>query len=144
MRLKTGFARDAMDQVFLRQDQRVEPPLGSRRVAERNPRYMASNDPDLKRAHKTKLVAAFLDAHTNLALHSTPTYSSCLNQVELWFSKAQRDVISRGVFTSTADLARKLCRYINADSKDAKPIRWKYSNPSRRIRHNNTSSQTVR
>ena len=94
-------------------------------------------------AHKTKLVAAFLDAHPNVALHFTPTYSSWLNQVELWFSKVQRDVIARGIFTSTADLARKLRRYINAYSKDAKPFRWKYSKPSRRIRHENASSATV-
>ncbi len=94
-------------------------------------------------AHKTKLVAAFLDEHPNVALHCTPTYSSWLNQVELWFSKIQRDVIARGIFTSTADLARKLRRYINAYSKNAQPIRWKYSNPSRRIRHANTSSATV-
>ena len=52
--------------------------------------------------HKTKLVEAFLDEHPNLTLHFTPTYSSWLNQVELWFSKVQRDVLSRGIFTSTA------------------------------------------
>ena len=94
-------------------------------------------------AHKTKLVAAFLDAHSKVKLHFTPTYSSWLNQVELWFSKVQRDVIARGIFTSAADLARKLRRYINAYSKDAKPIHWKYSNPKRRIRHANNSSGTV-
>ena len=94
-------------------------------------------------AHKTKLVEAFLAEHPNVTLHFTPTYSSWLNQVELWFSKVQRDVIARGVFTSTADLARKLRRYINAYSKDAKPFRWKYSKPSRRIRHKNLSSATV-
>jgi hypothetical protein len=94
-------------------------------------------------AHKTPLVAAFLDEHPNVTLHFTPTYSSWLNQVELWFSKVQRDVIARGIFTSTADLARKLRRYINAYSKNAKPIRWKYSDPSRRIRHAKTSSRTV-
>lgn len=94
-------------------------------------------------AHKTRKVAAFLDAHPNVQLHFTPTYSSWLNQVELWFSKLQRDVIARGVFTSTADLARKLRRYINAYSKNAKPFRWKYSNPSRRIRYAKTSSATV-
>ena len=93
-------------------------------------------------AHKTKLVEAFLDDHSNVTLHFTPTYSSWLNQVELWFSKVQRDVIARGIFTSTADLARKLRRYINAYSKNAKPIRWKYSDPSRRIRHTKTSSRT--
>jgi len=94
-------------------------------------------------AHKTKLVDAFLNQHSNVRLHFTPTYSSWLNQVELWFSKVQRDVIARGVFTSTADLARKLRRYINAYSKTAKPIRWRYDNPSRRIRHAKTSSATV-
>lgn len=94
-------------------------------------------------AHKTKLVAAFLAGHPNVRLHFTPTYSSWLNQVELWFSKVQRDVIARGVFTSTADLARKLRRYINAYSKTAKPIRWRYSDPSRRIRHANASSRTA-
>ena len=88
-------------------------------------------------------VAAFLEQHPDVALHFTPTYSSWLNQVELWFSKLQRDVIARGVFTSTADLARKLRRYINAYSKDAKPFRWKYSKPSRRIRHGKTISATV-
>jgi hypothetical protein len=50
-------------------------------------------------------------------------------------TKLQRDVIARGVFTSVTDLARKLRRYINAYSKAAKPFRWRYSNPSRRIRH---------
>ena len=94
-------------------------------------------------AHKTKKVAAFLDAHPNVQFHFTPTYSSWLNQVELWFSKLQRDVIARGVFTSTADLARKLRRYINAYSKNAKPFRWKYSQPSRRIPYAQTSSATV-
>ena len=44
---------------------------------------------------KTKLVKAFLDEPPNVTLHFTPTYSSWLNQVELWFSKVQRDVLSR-------------------------------------------------
>ena len=94
-------------------------------------------------AHKTQKVAEFLEAHDNVKLHFTPTYSSWLNQVELWFSKLQRDVIARGIFTSTADLARQLRRYINAYSKAAKPINWKCSNPKRRIRHAAPSSGTV-
>jgi transposase len=94
-------------------------------------------------AHKTRLVDEFLERHPQVKLHFTPTYSSWLNQVELWFSKVQRDVIARGVFTSIADLARKLRRYINAYSKTAKPFRWKYSDPSRRIRYGNDASKTV-
>ena len=57
--------------------------------------------------HKTKLVAAFLDEHPNVKLDFTPTYSSWLNQVELWFSKVQRDVLLRGIFTSITDLGRR-------------------------------------
>lgn len=94
-------------------------------------------------AHKTKLVAAFLDEHPNVKLHFTPTYSSWLNQVELWFSKVQRDVLSRGIFTSTADLARKLRRYIKAYAKQAKPFRWKYSDPTRWIPHGKLTARTV-
>ena len=40
--------------------------------------------------HKTKLVEAFLEEHPNVTLHFTPTYSSWLNQVELWFCGSRR------------------------------------------------------
>lgn len=53
--------------------------------------------------------------------------------MELWFAKIQRDVIARGVFTSVADLGRKLRKYIRAYSKIAKPFRWTYTDPNRRI-----------
>jgi hypothetical protein len=56
--------------------------------------------------------------------------------VELWFGKIERDLIARGVFTSVNDLARKIRRYIKAYSANAKPIQWKYSDPTRRIRSN--------
>ena len=78
-----------------------------------------------------------------MTLHFTPTYSSWLNQVELWFSKVQRDVLARGIFTSTTDLARNLRRYIAAYAMTAKPFRWKCATPSRRIRHVNDLSATV-
>lgn len=87
-------------------------------------------------AHKTALVRDFLEQHPHVHFHFTPTYSSWLNQVELWFSKIEREVIARGVFTSVADLARKLRRYINAYSTNARPIRWKYSDPLKRISGN--------
>jgi transposase len=61
-------------------------------------------------AHKTKNVFEFLQANPTVRIHYTPTYSSWLNQVEIWFSKIQRDDISRGIFTSTTDLSRKLIR----------------------------------
>lgn len=84
-------------------------------------------------AHKTKRVDEFLAEHLNVHMHFTPTYSSWLNQVELWFAKIERDVIARGVFTSVPDLKRKLMRYIRQYNKQAKPVKWKYFDPSRRI-----------
>lgn len=85
-------------------------------------------------AHKTKLVVAFLQAHPQVRLHFTPTYSSWLNQVENWFAKIQRHVITRGVFHSVPDLRAKLLRYIRHYNKTATPIKWTYSNPKRRIK----------
>jgi transposase len=84
-------------------------------------------------AHKTQRVEEFLESHPNVHLHFTPTYSSWLNQVELWFAKIERDVIARGVFTSVPDLKRKLMRYIRHYNKSPKTVKWKYFDPTRRI-----------
>ena len=72
-------------------------------------------------AHKTKGVFEFLNTNPAVRLHYTPTYSSWLNQVEIWFSKIQRAVITRGIFTSKTDLSRKLLRYIKQYNKTATP-----------------------
>jgi transposase len=84
-------------------------------------------------AHKTKAVAQFLQEHPQVELHYTPTYSSWLNQVELWFSKIERDLLARGIFTSTTDLKNKILKYIRHYNKEAKPFKWSYSDPKRRI-----------
>ena len=83
--------------------------------------------------HKTQAVRTFLFEHPHVRLHFTPTYSSWLNQVELWFAKIERDVISRGIFESLKDLRRKLMRYIRHHNKNPKPIKWTYTDASRRI-----------
>ncbi len=84
-------------------------------------------------AHKTKRVDEFLEFYPNVRLHFTPTYSSWLNQVEIWFARLEREVIARGIFTSVQDLARKLMRYVRAYSKTARPFKWKYTDLRRRI-----------
>jgi transposase len=83
--------------------------------------------------HKTQQVRTFLADHPNVQLHFTPTYSSWLNQVELWFAKIERDVIARGIFASVKDLKRKIMRYIRRYNRDARPVRWSYADPRRRI-----------
>lgn len=85
-------------------------------------------------AHKTKKVTAFLEMHPNVSMHFTPTYSSWLNQIEIWFSKIQRDLITRGVFSSKHDLKQKIMRYIRQHNKNAKPFKWTYDNPKKRFR----------
>jgi transposase len=90
---------------------------------------------------KSRHVEHFLADHPRLHFHFTPTYSSWLNQVEIWFSKIERDVIARGVFTSVKDLARKLMRYIKRYNQRAKPINWRYADPSHRI-HSSASPVT--
>lgn len=89
--------------------------------------------------HKTPGVKAWLAAHPRVTMHYTPTYSSWLNQVELWFAKIERDMIARGIFTSTSDLRRKLMQYIRAHNKTCQPIQWSYTNPKHRIRAPRTS-----
>lgn len=84
-------------------------------------------------AHKTKRVEQFFDEHPKVKLHFTPTYSSWLDQVELWFAKIERDVITRGVFPSVPGLKRKLKRYIRQYNNAPKPIKWKYADTKRRI-----------
>ena len=91
--------------------------------------------------HRTQAVRTFLIAHPHVRIHFTPTYSSWLNQIELWFSKIERDLLARGIFTSVADLARKIRRYIRHYNTQAKPIRWNYRNPAHRI--SSTSASTV-
>jgi len=84
-------------------------------------------------AHKTEEVSAFLQANSNVRIHYTPTYSSWLNQVEIWFSKIQRQIIARGVFSSVDDLARKIMRFIRNYNKTATPVRWRYVDEKQRI-----------
>jgi transposase len=72
-------------------------------------------------AHKTKQVSEFLDRHPNVHLHFTPTYSSWLNQLELWFARIERDVITRGVFTSVPTCAESSCGTSACTTRLAKP-----------------------
>ena len=94
-------------------------------------------------AHKTKQVEQFLERNPKVKLHFTPTYSSWLNQVELWFSKIERDLIYRGIFKSTRDLTRQIMKYIRKYNDDPRPVKWSHDEPSRRIKPTKRSVVTV-
>ena len=66
-------------------------------------------------------------AHPRVHLHFTPTYSSWLNQVELWFSVLQRRVIRNGSFDHRGRIRSEVeafVRYWNLYEK--KPFRWTF------------------
>lgn len=107
-------------------------------IATQSPRREIHLIADNLSAHKTKAVTAWLADHPRVHLHFTPTYSSWLNQVELWFAKIERECIARGIFTSTADLRRKLMQYIRTHNKHCHPFVWSYSDPTHRIRSHAT------
>ena len=103
-------------------------------IATQSPRREIHLIADNLSAHTTKAVAEWLVAHPRGTLHSTPTYRSWLNHVELWFATIERDMIARGIFTSVADLRRKLMQYIRRHNNTCQPIRWVYRNPTHRVR----------
>lgn len=97
---------------------------------------------DNQSTHKTPAVREWLAEHPNVHFHFTPTYSSWLNQVEMWFSMIERDLIARGIFRSQDELRRKLMQYVRAHNKSCRPFHWRYADPTRRIR-TIVSSDTV-
>lgn len=84
--------------------------------------------------HKTPAVKAWAAAHPKVQFHFTPTYSSWLNQVEIWLGMITRDCIRRGIFHSVPDLSHQIMNYIRLYNRTAQPFRWTYSNPKKRIR----------
>jgi transposase len=90
-------------------------------------------------AHKAKPVHLWLAQHPEVTMHYTPTYSSWLNQIELWFAKIERDCIARGIFSSTTDLRKKLLQYIKLHNATCQPFVWRCRSPTRRIRTTRTS-----
>lgn len=76
--------------------------------------------------HKAPRVREWLARHENWHFHFTPTYSSWINQVEIFFSIISRQCIRRGVFHSVPELVTRIKRFIKEYNKTAKPFRWTY------------------
>ena len=69
-----------------------------------------------------------------LTFRFTPTYSSWRNRVEVVVRERFNASSARGVFTSVADLARKLRKHICAYAKSPSHFAWTYTDPRRSIR----------
>ena len=84
--------------------------------------------------HKHKDVKQWLAGKRKITLHITPTYSSWLNQVEIWFNILTKDVVKGGIWKSSEQLASQLMEYVKTyNDTRAKPFQWTYTGDPLRI-----------
>jgi putative transposase len=74
--------------------------------------------------HKHPKVKRWLAARPRYHVHYTPTYSSWLNQVEIWFNIITRRAIRRGTFRSVKQLVQKIDRFVEAYNSKSRPFAW--------------------
>jgi putative transposase len=78
--------------------------------------------------HKHQTIAAWVASKKRITIHFTPTYSSWLNQIEIWFNIMTRDVLKGGVWKSKKQLVDQLMLYVkNYNQERAKPFKWTYT-----------------
>ena len=56
-----------------------------------------------------------------------PTHASWLDQVEIIFSKVQRDFLTPNDFPSTLALEKQLKTYVDARNRHPQPMQWTYT-----------------
>ncbi len=74
--------------------------------------------------HKHEKVRRWLAARPRYHVHYTPTYSSWLNQVEIWFNIITQRAIRRGTFRSVKDLIAKIENFVAHYNAKSKPFMW--------------------
>lgn len=74
--------------------------------------------------HKHEKVRRWLARRPRYHVHYTPTYSSWLNQVEIWFNIITQKAIRRGTFRSVKDLINKIKLFVDQYNKNSKPFMW--------------------
>jgi transposase len=74
--------------------------------------------------HNHPNVKAWLARHPRFVLHFTPTSSSWLNMVEIFFGQLTDKAIRRGIFHSVPDLIDAIETYLAAHNEDPEPFTW--------------------
>jgi transposase len=67
------------------------------------------------------------DRYPNLILVHTPTHSSWLNQIEIWFSIVQRKVLSPAVADSLEELEGRILAFEAEYRRQPRPVRWTFT-----------------
>ncbi len=66
----------------------------------------------------------WLQRHKNVHFHYTPTYSSWLNQIEIWFSILSRRALQGASFTSPRQVRDAIDKFVQAYNRNATPFQW--------------------
>jgi putative transposase len=74
--------------------------------------------------HKHAKVRRWLAARPRFHVHYTPTYSSWLNQVEIWFNIITQKAIRRGTFRSVRDLIARIQLFVDHYNRNCHPFSW--------------------
>jgi len=74
--------------------------------------------------HKHRKVKTWLAARPRYHVHYTPTYSSWLNQVEIWFNIITQKAIRRGSFRSVKQLIEKIDQFVKNYNSTSNPFTW--------------------
>ena len=74
--------------------------------------------------HKHPSVRRWLGSRPRFHVHYTPTYSSWLNQVEIWFNIITQRAIRRGTFRSVRDLRQNIDRFVKRYNRKCRPFAW--------------------
>ena len=74
--------------------------------------------------HKHPKTKRWLAARPRYHIHYTPTYSSWLNQVEIWFNIITQKAIRRGSFKSVKNLIDRINVFTDHYNKNTKPFMW--------------------
>lgn len=77
--------------------------------------------------HKNKIIKEWMSHKRKITMHFTPTYSSWLNMIEIWFGILTKDVLKNAVWKSKQQLVKQLIDYIKMYNKERiKPFNWTY------------------
>jgi len=74
--------------------------------------------------HKHAKVRRWLAARPRYHIHYTPTYSSWLNQVEIWFNIITQRALRRGTFRNVKTLIQDIQRFASKYNAKATPFAW--------------------
>ena len=96
-------------------------------------RYINSNVPkqldihlvvDNYGTHKHEKIRRWLAARPRYHIHYTSTYSSWINQVEMWFNITTQKAIRRGTFRSVKDFVNNINQFVAQYNKNSRPFSW--------------------